>query len=86
METLKLAEPEIIEEAEGLLKRLEGSILMTPKHIDLNNIPEEQLLATRIRDLPISIEGTWLEECVKAIIRRTGCQGAGVPSGVLSGG
>ena len=42
---------------------------MTPKHIDLNLFSEEQLLSTRIRDLPIAIEGTWLEECVKAIIR-----------------
>jgi len=40
---------------------------MTPKHIDLNTISEEHLLATRIKDLPISIEGTWLEECVKEL-------------------
>jgi Putative zinc-binding metallo-peptidase len=40
---------------------------MTPKHIDLDHITEEQLLLTRIRDLPISIAGTWLEECVKEL-------------------
>lgn len=29
--------------------------------VDLNRISEEQLLETRIRDLPVRIEGTWLE-------------------------
>ncbi len=37
---------------------------MTPKPVDLNNSTEEELLATRIKDLPIGIAGTWLEECV----------------------
>ena len=32
--------------------------------IDLNTISDETLLHTRIRDLPISIRGTWLEECI----------------------
>lgn len=32
--------------------------------IDLNTIGEEQLLQTRLCDLPIAIEGTWLNECV----------------------
>ncbi|HVT33975.1 MAG TPA: putative zinc-binding metallopeptidase [Nevskiaceae bacterium] len=32
--------------------------------LDLDTIGEEQLLDTRIRDLPLSIEGTWLEERV----------------------
>jgi len=40
---------------------------MTPKHIDLDHISEEELLSTRIKDLPIAIEGTWLEECVKQL-------------------
>ena len=40
---------------------------MTPKSIDLNEFSEEQLLATRIGDLPIGIDGTWLEECVKQL-------------------
>ncbi|MBF0504640.1 MAG: hypothetical protein HQL14_06005 [Candidatus Omnitrophica bacterium] len=40
---------------------------MTPKPVDLNNISQEQLLSTRLCDLPLSIEGTWLEECVKQL-------------------
>jgi len=32
--------------------------------IDLNTIGEEQLLQTRLCDLPIAIEGTWLEACL----------------------
>jgi len=48
---------------------------MTPKHIDLDNITEEQLLQTRIGDLPISIEGTWLEECVKALYTELDAKG-----------
>jgi len=40
---------------------------MTPKTIDLNLIPEQELLAKRIMDLPIAIEGTWLEDCVKQL-------------------
>jgi len=35
--------------------------------IDLNIIGEEQLLATRLCDLPIDIEGTWLKECVSQL-------------------
>ena len=34
------------------------------KHIDLDNIPEEELLNTRICDLSLAIEGTWLAECI----------------------
>ena len=35
------------------------------KHtIDLETMPEEALLDTRICDLPIKIEGTWLSECI----------------------
>ena len=40
---------------------------MTPKLVDLNLLSEEELLSTRIMDLPIAIEGTWLEECVKQL-------------------
>ncbi len=32
--------------------------------IDLENISEENLFATRICDLPLRIEGTWLAECI----------------------
>ncbi len=48
---------------------------MTPKHIDLDHISEENLLATRIGDLPISIEGTWLEECVKQLYAELDAKG-----------
>ena len=35
------------------------------KHtMDLETMPEEALLDTRICDLPIKIEGTWLSECI----------------------
>ncbi len=34
------------------------------KQIDLDNIPEEELLNTRICDLPLVIEGTWIAECI----------------------
>ena len=40
---------------------------MTPKYIDLDQISEEQLLANRIKDIPIKIEGTWIEECVNEL-------------------
>jgi hypothetical protein len=48
---------------------------MTPKHIDLERLSEEQLLAIRIGDLPISIEGTWLEECVKELYAELDAKG-----------
>ena len=34
------------------------------KQIDLEKISEDDLLNTRICDLPINIEGTWLAECI----------------------
>ncbi|MBU4305480.1 MAG: hypothetical protein KJ893_07675 [Candidatus Omnitrophica bacterium] len=40
---------------------------MTYKQTDLNLLPEEELLKLRICDLPLAIEGTWLEECVKKL-------------------
>ncbi|MGH8482578.1 MAG: putative zinc-binding metallopeptidase [Nevskiaceae bacterium] len=36
----------------------------TPPAVDLATLPEEQLLDLRICDLPLAIEGTWLEKCV----------------------
>jgi len=48
---------------------------MTPKHIDLNDISEEELLTTRIGDLPINIEGTWLEDCVKTLYAELDAKG-----------
>ncbi len=37
---------------------------MTPKSVDWNALDEQELLAMRLCDLPITIEGTWLEQCV----------------------
>jgi hypothetical protein len=48
---------------------------MTPKTIDLNNISQQQLLAMRICDLPLTIEGTWLEECVKQLYAEISLRG-----------
>jgi len=48
---------------------------MTPKYIDLDNISEEQLLSTRMMDLPIAIEGTWLEECVNELYAELDARG-----------
>ncbi len=42
---------------------------MIKKKIILEDIQEEDLLKTRIRDLPVSIEGTWLDDCVKELYR-----------------
>ena len=42
----------------------EGSEPQQPTTIDLDSIAEEQLLDLRICDLPIRIEGTWLQERV----------------------
>jgi hypothetical protein len=43
--------------------------------IDLNTISEEELLKTRLCDLPIDIEGTWLEDCVKALYHELDVKG-----------
>jgi hypothetical protein len=43
--------------------------------IDFNQISEEQLLSTRIMDLPIGIEGTWLEECIKQLYAELNAKG-----------
>ena len=43
--------------------------------IDLNNIAEEALLATRLCDLPVSIEGTWLKECVEQLYQELDAKG-----------
>jgi len=34
------------------------------KSVNLDKITDEELLKTRICDLPIAIEGTWLSECI----------------------
>ncbi len=48
---------------------------MTPKPVDLDQLTEEQLLATRIQDLPIRIEGTWLEDCVRELYAELDAKG-----------
>lgn len=37
------------------------------KDIHLDNISEEELLKVRLCDLPLKIEGTWLEECIQQL-------------------
>ena len=48
---------------------------MTPKPINLDLLSEEELLSTRLMDLPIAIEGTWLEECVKELYAQLDSKG-----------
>jgi len=43
--------------------------------IDLGTAGEEQLLDTRLCDLPIAIEGTWLEECVRQLYAELDAKG-----------
>jgi len=43
--------------------------------IDLNNISEDGLLKTRLCDLPITIGGTWLQECVDELYRELDAKG-----------
>jgi len=31
------------------------------------SLPDEQLLQLRLRDLKVKVEGTWLEDCLKAL-------------------
>ncbi len=40
-----------------------------PVNIDLVNISEEKLLSSRISDLPLSLDGTWLAECVAQLYK-----------------
>ena len=37
------------------------------KEVDLSQISEEELLELRLCDLPLNIEGTWLEGCVNQL-------------------
>ena len=37
------------------------------KEVDLSQISEEELLELRLCDLPLKIEGTWLEDCVNQL-------------------
>lgn len=44
-------------------------------NIVLNAVSEEQLLNTRLCDLPVAIEGTWLEECVRQLYAELDAKG-----------
>jgi len=48
---------------------------MNTKTIDLNNLSAEELLELRISDLPLSIKGTWLEECIGELYRELDAKG-----------
>lgn len=48
---------------------------MTKTPIDLNAIDEQDLLKVRICDLPITIPGTWLEECVSQLYQELADKG-----------
>src|SRR5258706_14535793 len=37
---------------------------LTKPELDLATIPEEELLGLRLSELPLRIEGTWLEGCI----------------------
>jgi len=39
------------------------------KLVDLSKLSEEELFRTRIRDLPLAIEGSWLENCVSELYK-----------------
>jgi len=48
---------------------------MIKKTINLNDLSTEELLKLRISDLSLSIEGTWLEECVGELYRELDTKG-----------
>jgi len=48
---------------------------MLNKKIDLSQVSEERLLHLRICDLPLRIEGTWLEGCIKELYRELNTKG-----------
>ncbi|MFH1578031.1 MAG: hypothetical protein ABIC18_03060 [Candidatus Omnitrophota bacterium] len=48
---------------------------MSNKKIDLSNITEEELLGLRIRDLSLTIKGTWLEECIEKLYAEIDAKG-----------
>lgn len=43
--------------------------------INLDSVSEDQLLKTRICDLPLTIEGTWLAECVEQLYKELADKG-----------
>lgn len=48
---------------------------MADKNIDLSQISEEEMLRLRLCDLPLKIEGTWLEECIQEFYRELDSKG-----------
>lgn len=50
---------------------------MSNKKIDLDNITEEELLKFRICDLPVTLEGGWLEDCVNRLYSELESKGIG---------
>ncbi|MCF7908867.1 MAG: hypothetical protein K9L86_08375 [Candidatus Omnitrophica bacterium] len=48
---------------------------MSGKVIDLSKLSEEELLKVKIRDLGLSIEGTWLEDCIQQLYGELDSQG-----------
>lgn len=50
---------------------------MTKQKINLETISIEDLLLARIRDLPVSIKGTWLEECIQELYKELDDKGIG---------
>ncbi|MBL7072739.1 MAG: putative zinc-binding metallopeptidase [Candidatus Omnitrophica bacterium] len=50
---------------------------MIKKTIDLDKLSIDELLGLRISDLPLSIKGTWLEECVGELYRELDVKGIG---------
>ena len=49
--------------------------MMAHRQIDLSHITEEKLLERRVAELPLSIGGTWLEECVFELYRELDSRG-----------
>ncbi len=45
------------------------------KNIDLSSLSEEELLSLRICDLPLKIEGTWLEDCINQLYKELESKG-----------
>ncbi|MBL7130882.1 MAG: hypothetical protein ISS45_05735 [Candidatus Omnitrophica bacterium] len=48
---------------------------MVDKKIDLSKICEEELLNLRICDLPLRIDGTWLQDCIKELYKELDSKG-----------
>jgi hypothetical protein len=48
---------------------------MPKEKIDLSTVSEETLLSLHIKDLPLSLEGTWLSDCVKELYQELDSKG-----------